>query len=217
MAAVKKKTRKKTKTQAQNKKKGSAANSDSFQGPAEAVSGLMEDEKVTDAAALEKQAAEENDNDGPEEVLADGSDAEEVSDILCFRLTNEEYGVDLLKVKEIIRMIDITHVPKMSSMVKGILSLRGTIIPIYDLRKRLSLSELSYGGKSRIIIMSVEKGLMGFVVDEVKQVAQITISEIEKPPDMLSEENGSPLRGVSRIDNRLIILLDIEKAIALGC
>lgn len=215
MTAVKKKSRKKTKTHRQKTKESYAVNSESFQRPEEEPSGLMEDGEVAVAAVLENQAEEEDDNDNFEAIQGKGSITGEISDILCFKLSDEEYGVDLLKVKEIIRMIEITHVPKMKPMVKGIVSLRGTILPILDLRRRFSLPEFPYGRKSRIIIMTVEKGLMGFVVDEVKEVAQIKISEIEKPPDLLNEGDANPLIGVSRLDNRLIILLEIEKVIEL--
>ncbi|MFQ5950152.1 MAG: chemotaxis protein CheW, partial [Nitrospiria bacterium] len=98
-----------------------------------------------------------------EDIPEDADLPEEIIELLAFRLADEAYAVDLEKVKEIIRLAEITHVPRAPAIIKGISSLRGTIMPIFELRTRLGLRESPSDRRTRIIVMMIEKGLLGFI------------------------------------------------------
>lgn len=140
---------------------------------------------------------------------------EEIIELLSFRLSDEEYAVNLLKVKEIIRLLEITHVPRAPKIIDGVISLRGTIITIYDLRSRLGLKKHPPSRKNRIIVVTLEKGIVGYIVDEVVEVFKFKVSEVEPPPSMLGEKQTEHLQGVVRLGDRMVILLDIEKAVSI--
>lgn len=145
----------------------------------------------------------------------DTGSTEGILELLAFRLANEEYAVDLLKVKEITRFVEITRVPRTPSAIKGIISLRGTIIPAFDLRTRLGLEESPAERKTRIVVVMLKKGLMGLIVDEVTDVIKIKADEIEPPPSAVGGSEADHLIGVVRSKGHLLILLDLEKALAL--
>lgn len=150
-----------------------------------------------------------------DEKAPDTSSSEGILELLAFRLADEEYAVDLLQVKEIIRFVEITRVPRTPSAIKGVISLRGTIIPTFDLRTRLGLEESPAERKTRIVVVMLEKGLMGLIVDEVTDVIKIKADEIEPPPSAVGGSETDHLIGVVRSKGHLLILLDLEKAMAL--
>jgi len=150
-----------------------------------------------------------------DEKAPDTGSSEGVLELLAFRLANEEYAVDLLKIKEIIRFVEITRVPRTPSAIKGIISLRGTIVPAFDLRIRLGLEESPPERKTRIVVVMLEKGLMGLIVDEVTDVIKIKANEIETPPSVVGGSESEHLIGVVRSKGHLLILLDLEKALVL--
>lgn len=151
-----------------------------------------------------------------DEKAPDTSSSEGILELLAFRLADEEYAVDLLQVKEITRFVEITRVPRTPSAIKGVISLRGMIIPAFDLRTRLGLEESPPGRKTRIVVVMLEKGLMGLVVDEVTDVIKIKANEIEPTPFAVGGSEAEHLIGVARFKGRLLILLDLEKALSLG-
>ena len=159
------------------------------------------------------QKAVEPDQD---QEVDDVAQEEEIIELLSFRLADEEYAVDLLKVKEIIRLLEITHIPRAPDIINGVVSLRGTIVAVYDLCLRLGLKRQPPSRKSRIIVVALEKGMIGFIVDEVIEVFKFKAGEVEPPPSMLGEKETEPLQGVVRIGERMVIFLDVEKAVTIN-
>lgn len=135
----------------------------------------------------------------------------ELIQLVSFNLDREEYGVYVLKVREIIRMCNITRVPNTPFYVEGVINLRGKVIPIISLRKKFSLSEVENDKQTRIIVMDVDGELMGFIVDAVSEVIRISAAEIQPPPAVV---NGGVdqeyLSGVINRTDRLLVLLDLE-------
>ncbi|HET6465797.1 MAG TPA: chemotaxis protein CheW [Nitrospiria bacterium] len=134
---------------------------------------------------------------------------------MAFQLADEEYAIDILKIKEIIRSLEITHVPRRPPVIKGVISLRGTIIPIYDLRTRLGLTESPPTRNSRILVVELDKGMIGIIADRVTEVVKIKEKDVEPPPATGDGMTAGHLKGVTRINGRLIILLNLMKAITL--
>ena len=148
-------------------------------------------------------------------VKVDGKAAGEgeLIQLVSFMLAEEEYGVEVLKVREIIRMPTITKMPNVLQYVEGIINLRGKVIPIISMRKRFGLQESENGSQTRIIIMDVAGGLIGFIVDAVSEVIRIHSSEIQPPPSMvLSGGIGQEfITGVFNHAERLLIIMDIDR------
>lgn len=138
---------------------------------------------------------------------------EELIQLVSFKLGDEEFGVNIQKVKEINRMIQITKVPNAPSFVKGVVNLRGSIMPIIDLREKLNMPPKEDDKSTRIIILDLENKTIGFIVDEVSEVLRISNSILEPPPDMVGGVDADYITAVAKLENRLLILLDIEKAL----
>ena len=145
--------------------------------------------------------------------LDDASKHDELIQLVSFMLADEEYGVEVLKVREIIRMPTITKMPNVPQHVEGIINLRGKVIPIISMRKRFNLMESENNSQTRIIIMDVVGSLTGFIVDAVSEVIRIHSSEIQPPPSMvLSGGVGQEfITGVFNHAERLLIIMDIDR------
>jgi purine-binding chemotaxis protein CheW len=142
---------------------------------------------------------------------------DEVEDeYLSFVVSGEEYAVDIMNIREIIRVVQITYVPRAPSYITGIISIRGTIVPIFDLSKRLGIKPTPKGKQSRIIAVSLGIKIAGFSVDAVTEVVRLKKSDIEPPPPTLKEGKADCIKGVGRFRNRMIILMDVEKTLNLG-
>lgn len=136
----------------------------------------------------------------------------ELIQLVSFSLDNEEYGVDVLKVREIIRMPSITRVPNTPHYVEGVINLRGKVIPIINMRRRFGLCELEYDKQTRIMVMDVEGELMGFIVDAVSEVIRISSSEIQPSPAVVTSGiDQECIAGVINQAERLLVLLDLQK------
>lgn len=150
-----------------------------------------------------------------EKIVATPSIEEDAEiEVISFRLGEEIYGVRIEHVKEILKPLQITPVPRAPDYLKGVTSLRGEIIPVFDLKKRLGLEALIQGqekGKGRILIVSVRGEVMGALIDEIKGVVKLHREYIEPPPTIISGLEADFLEGVSRIDNHFIGLLNIEE------
>lgn len=133
---------------------------------------------------------------------------------VVFKLENEEYGIDILRVKEIKEMLRITRVPKAPSFVKGVINLRGEVIPVIDLRKKFNLSEKKDTENTRIIIVSVEEITIGLIIDTSSEVLEIDKENIEEPPLAVSSIDHSYIYGIGKVNDRLIILLEVAKIIS---
>lgn len=132
---------------------------------------------------------------------------------LRFRVADEEYGVSLLEIREIIKLRDITEVPAMPDFVTGVLSLRGIIIPVFDLRLRLGLGENDAPGRERIIVARKQERVFGLIVDEVFQVINLSVASIESAPAVLEGIDREFVSGIGRHGQRMLILLDLEKIV----
>jgi purine-binding chemotaxis protein CheW len=131
--------------------------------------------------------------------------------LVTFTLDNEEFGVDILKVQEINRMIDITRIPNAPPFVEGVINLRGKIIPIVDLRKRLGFEAKASDKSTRIIVVELDGIVLGFVVDSVSEVLRISESTVEPPPTLVAGIDSEYIQGVGKLENRLLILLELKK------
>jgi purine-binding chemotaxis protein CheW len=140
---------------------------------------------------------------------------EETKQLVIFKLGDEEFGVDILQVREIERLGQgITRVPKSPIFVEGVINLRGEIVPIVDLRKRFGLTVLAIGHDSRVVIVEVSNNQIGMMVDRVVEVLRIPVSAIEMAPSITKGVEAYFLSGVAKIGERLIILLDLERALS---
>lgn len=133
---------------------------------------------------------------------------------VVFKLENEEYGIDILKVKEIKEMLRITRVPKAPSFVQGVVNLRGEVIPVIHLRKKFNLPEKSDTENTRIVIVSVDEITIGLVIDTSSEVVEIDKENIEEPPMAVTNIDHSYISGIGKVDDRLIILLEVAKIIS---
>lgn len=151
---------------------------------------------------------------GGPQPLKTGEKVEELQ-LVSFLLGNEEFGADILMIQEIIRMVPITRVPNAPHFVEGIINLRGKVIPIIDLRKRLNVkSDLEPNRNTRIMVVRLDGKTTGFIVDAVSQVLRIPTSIIEPPPDVVAGVDSEYIAGVSKLENRLLIILDFNKILS---
>jgi purine-binding chemotaxis protein CheW len=136
----------------------------------------------------------------------------ELIQLVSFNLDQEEYGVDVLKVREIIRMPTVTRVPNTPHYVDGVINLRGKVIPIISMRKKFGLLEVDNDKQTRIMVMDVDGELMGFIVDAVSEVIRISGSEIQPSPAVVASGiDQECIAGVINQTDRLLVLLDLEK------
>lgn len=144
-------------------------------------------------------------------------DANQENKFLTFNLDDNAYGIPILKVSEIIGITSITPVPKIPKFIKGVINLRGKIIPVMDLRLKFEMNEKEYNQNTCIIIINLEFKekikQIGIVVDIVSEVCNIPASEIEDAPAYSSESDDDFLSGVGKIKDKVVMLLDIEKVI----
>jgi purine-binding chemotaxis protein CheW len=137
---------------------------------------------------------------------------------LTFALAQEEYGVPVLKVREIIKMMDITGVPQVPSHVKGVINLRGKVIPIVDLRLKFNLPTQAYTERTCIIVVEVElqarRVMLGMIVDYVSEVLNISNDEIEPMPDFGERLDTEYMQGVAKIKGTVKLLLDLDKVLS---
>ncbi|MGC8501672.1 chemotaxis protein CheW [Desulfurella sp.] len=133
-----------------------------------------------------------------------------------FNLENETYGIDILNVSEIIKPINITFIPNTLDFVLGVINLRGKIIPIVDLNKKFFDKFKDITPDSRIIIVSVEDNNVGFLVDRIKKIFHIDKQNIENSPETVSESIQKYIKGVGKLDEVLVILLDANTILKEG-
>ncbi|EFL53189.1 CheW protein [Solidesulfovibrio fructosivorans JJ]] len=138
----------------------------------------------------------------------------ELLQLVTFSIGEEEFGVDILSVQEIIRMMDITKVPRAPEFVEGVINLRGKVIPIIDLRRRFGLSTRDHDKHTRIIVIEINNMIVGFVVDSVSEVLRIPASTVEPPPPVVSGLESEYISGVGKLEDRLLILLDLDKLLS---
>jgi purine-binding chemotaxis protein CheW len=131
--------------------------------------------------------------------------------LVSFRLAQEEYGIEITKVQEIILMGEITRVPQTPDYIKGLINLRSTVIPIVDLRLRFGLEQQAATDETRIMVVNVRGKTIGIIVDAVSEVLRISHEQIAPPPPTIAGLGREYLTGLVKRENRLLILLDIDK------
>ena len=140
---------------------------------------------------------------------------EELIQLVLFKLGEEEFGVNILQAREIEKLDQgLTRVPKAPPFVEGVINLRGEIIPIVDLRKRFGLTLPPVGYDSRVIIVEVRGAPVGMLVDAVVEVIRVPVSAVEPPPPITKGVESQYLAGVAKVDNRLIVLLNLDRALS---
>ncbi len=131
--------------------------------------------------------------------------------LVGFRLGGEEYGIEITTIQEIILMGDVTRVPQVPHFIEGLINLRGSVIPIIDLRKRFGLPLTERTEETRVVVVNVSEKTMGLVVDAVTQVIRVNQDQIEPTPPTVSAAGKEHIAGLAKFDNRMLILLDIER------
>ncbi|MCM0754474.1 chemotaxis protein CheW [Desulfovibrio aminophilus] len=139
---------------------------------------------------------------------------DELIQLVTFSIGEEEFGVDILKVQEIIRTMEITKVPRAPEFVEGVINLRGKVIPIVDLRKRFGLETRDHDKHTRIIVIEINQMIVGFVVDSVSEVLRIPANTVEPPPPVVSGLESEYISGVGKLQDRLLILLDLNRLLS---
>ncbi len=132
------------------------------------------------------------------------------SQIVVFNLAGQEYSMDIMKVLEISPYQAVSSVPEVPSYIEGIINLRGTIYPIFNLRKRLHMPEAEVDEKTKIIIMNLDKINVGFIVDSVQEIMTIEEEEIDPTPEMLRRYESRYIKGITKKDEKIIIILDVD-------
>jgi purine-binding chemotaxis protein CheW len=133
--------------------------------------------------------------------------------LATFVLDREEYGVDVRQVQEIRRVGEITAVPRAPEFVRGVINLRGRILPVLDLKRKLGLGEVAIERAARIVVVRVQDRMLGLLVDGASQVLKVPVSRVEPPPEEVVERGGDYIRGVAKLEDRLIILIDLGRAL----
>jgi purine-binding chemotaxis protein CheW len=139
------------------------------------------------------------------------ADATTGNEYLAFRLGEEEYGIDILKVQEIRGYENVTRIANAPAFIKGVINLRGIIVPIVDMRIKFNLGEPTYDQFTVVIILSIASRVMGMVVDSVSDVTTLQPEQIRPAPQMGTALNTDYLIGLGTLEERMLILLDIER------
>lgn len=150
---------------------------------------------------------EEYETDNNNEVEID----DDIIQVVSFSLRNRvQYGIDILFIHEILRRSEMTRLPNTPPFIKGVLNLRGNVIPVVNVRKRFGLKESKITDNTRIIVVGINEKLVGLLVDEVYQVIRIPLSNIDSPTNLIEGVSAEFISGVGRLKDRLIILLNLE-------
>jgi purine-binding chemotaxis protein CheW len=146
--------------------------------------------------------------------MVDNGGINNETQLVVFRLGTEEFGVDISQVREIIRVGDITRIPGSPVYVDGVINLRGQVTTVVNLRNRLGLDGKAMDGNARIMILEVDKNIVGVIVDSVTEVKNLNATQIEGLPDALSTTVSSKyIQGVGKLEGRLLILVDLKQVI----
>lgn len=136
---------------------------------------------------------------------------QQAGEFLTFTLGNEEYGIDILKVQEIRGYDTVTKIANTPEFIKGVINLRGAVVPIVDLRLRFNIGRADYNEFTVVIILNLDKRIVGIVVDGVSDVIALSSSQIRTVPDLVSTIDTRYLVGLGTVDDRMLILVDIGK------
>jgi purine-binding chemotaxis protein CheW len=132
--------------------------------------------------------------------------------LVVFTLGDEEFGVDISQVREIVRLVQITYLPKAPTFIEGVVNLRGQVLAVIDLSKRLGVSSKERGENTRIIVVEVGENTVGMLVDSVSEVLRLSSECVEEVPSLVETEvPENYIRGVGKLKDRLLVLLDLNK------
>lgn len=145
------------------------------------------------------------------QLLEKDMSVEESKQYVTFKLNDEEYAIDALKVQEIVELGSVTRVPKLPEFFKGVINLRGTIIPVIDLKARFGMKQDISVKHPCVVVVEFSGGVMGLIVDSVSDVMAIGEKGISDPPEFGSGVKTDFLRGMGRVDERLVLILDMER------
>ena len=135
--------------------------------------------------------------------------------LVVFQLSDEEYGVTIGKVQEIVNLGKITRMPKAPDFVEGIINLRGGVVPIIDIKKRFDLATKEHDEKTRIMVVLIEGHAMGMIVDSVSEVLRLSKEDIEPPPQIIGDVSSDYINGVGKVGDRIVTLLDLDKVLSI--
>lgn len=138
----------------------------------------------------------------------------DILQLVSFNIGEEEFGLDILRVQEIIRMIEITRVPNAPKFIVGVINLRGKVIPIIDLRTRMGMEPKDRDKDTRIIVIEIDAKIVGFIVDKVNEVLRIDKSITQSPPPMVSGIDSDYITSIAQMEDRLLILLDLTRLLS---
>lgn len=144
-------------------------------------------------------------------TVSDGETAEGCNQYLTFQLADEQFGIDILRVQEIKGLAHLTQIPNVPDYIKGVMNLRGTVVPVVDLRQRFSMSSATYNQFTVIIIVTVGAKVMGLVVDAVSDVLNVNEADLEQLPELGGGIDTAFITGMAKSEDRLIALLDIDR------
>lgn len=152
------------------------------------------------------------DDDVLDDDLLDEDDEDTQKDkYLTFQLGSEEYGIAIYHVTEVIGLQKITSVPDMPDYVKGVINLRGQVIPVMDVRARFNMNSKEYDDRTCVIVVDIKENAIGLVVDEVREVLDIPEDRIEPPPKVSQKMSNRFIRGLGKVNEKVTIVLEIEK------
>ena len=160
-------------------------------------------------------AKESVSNSAATSVSDDGSEIDEGLQIVAFKLRDEEYGVNIFQVQEIRNLVDITRVPFSVNYIKGVINLRGSILPVIDLKKRLGLEQTPYTDDTRIVTVMVGDLPVGMLVDAVTEVLTIHSKLVDPKKTVDKNDVSKFLSGIGNIDGRLVIMLNLEEIVGI--
>lgn len=130
---------------------------------------------------------------------------------VTFLIGGETYGVEVLQVQEIIGMTPITFVPNSMNFMKGVINLRGTVVPVIDMRLKLNLDERQYDVSTVIIVVEVKERMIGIIVDSVSDVVSLPVNSIQDTPHFTSKIETDFVKGIGQLDENLVIILDVGR------
>lgn len=131
--------------------------------------------------------------------------------LVVFNMENEEFACNINDVREVLKMIKVTPLPRSLDFVEGVINLRGEVIPVIDLRKRFGLDEAERTQENRIIIVEVEDRMVGLTVDSVTEVIRLVNKHIQEAPQQVTDKRAKLIKGVGKVNERMLIILDLEQ------
>jgi purine-binding chemotaxis protein CheW len=134
--------------------------------------------------------------------------------LVVLELSREMYGVEIGRVQEIIRTPAITRLPQTPELVEGVINLRGKVIPVVDLRRHFGLEHVERGTAGRVVVVDVEGQIIGMVVDGVSEVLRVPAGAVDPPSPLVTNHESGYLRGIAKLDGRLILLLDLARLLS---